>query len=79
MVTFGLAGTSSLYQQFSVSKLPYVIIMVLRFSIVNFDCSLDLLIFLGGYWDSCIRAEYIKRNASGIYYSSDESSFVNAG
>jgi len=49
----------------------------LRFSIVNFDYSLDLLIFLGGYWDRYIMGEYVKRNA--VAFSSYEPSFVNAG
>jgi len=54
-----------------------LITVVLRFSIVNFDYSLDLLIFLGGYWDRYIMGEYVKRNA--VAFSSYEPSFVNAG
>lgn len=76
-VTFGLTGTLSFSQQFSVSELLCLIIVVLRFSIVNFDCSLDLLIFLGSYWDSCIMGEYVKRNA--VAFITLPSSFINAG
>jgi len=40
--------------------------VILKFNIVNFDCSLDLLIFLGGYWDRYVMGEYVKRNAAAF-------------
>lgn len=78
LVTFGLTGTLQ-FCQFLLSELPCLIIVVLKFNIINFDCSLDLLIFLWGYWDRYVMGEYIKKKCCSVHYSSCEPSFINAG